>query len=229
MSFITEGFKEALALLLSFDREVYTIIGLSVGLSLTSTLLAAIMGIPFGLYFGLKTFRLKKVLTRLLYTAMSLPPVVVGLLVAILFSRKGPLGSFGLMFTPTAMIIAQVILVTPIIMGIIFNASKEKGRSIYNMGKTLGASRFQVLLLMIAEMRVTILIAIVTGFGRAVSEVGAVMIVGGNIKGHTRVMTTFIAMNNSMGNYGMAIAMGLVLLTISFIVNSILYHFTVGD
>ena len=101
--------------------------------------------------------------------------------------------------------------------------------AIYNVGKTLGANKLQVLQLMVVEMRVTILIAIVTGFGRAISEVGAVMIVGGNIKDHTRVMTTFIAMNNSMGNYGMAIAMGIVLLSISFGVNTILYHFTMGD
>ncbi|GAU76780.1 ABC transporter permease [Fusibacter sp. 3D3] len=229
MNFITEGFKEALTLLMSFDKEVYTIMGLSIGLSLMSTFCSALLGIPFGIYLGLKTFKLKRAFTRFVYTAMSLPPVVVGLAVAIFFSRSGPLGTFGLMFTPTAMIIAQVILVTPIIMGIVFNASKEKGRAIYNVGKTLGANRLQILMLMITEMRVTILIAVVTGFGRAISEVGAVMIVGGNIKGHTRVMTTYIAMNNSMGNYGMAIAMGMVLLIISFIVNSILYHFTAGD
>lgn len=229
MNFITEGFKEAIQLLLKLDKEVYKIIGLSIGLSLSSTFFSALIGIPLGIYLGIKKFRFKKVFTRFIYTAMSLPPVVVGLMVAICLSRSGPFGSWGLMFTPTAMVIAQVILVSPIIMGIVFNASKEKGMAIYNVGKTLGANKLQVLQLMVVEMRVTILIAIVTGFGRAISEVGAVMIVGGNIKDHTRVMTTFIAMNNSMGNYGMAIAMGIVLLLISFGVNTVLYHFTMGD
>ncbi len=229
MNFITEGFKEALLLLLKLDKEVYKIIGLSIGLSLSSTFFSALMGIPLGIYLGIKKFKYKKVFTRFIYTAMSLPPVVVGLTVAMCFSRSGPLGSWGLMFTPTAMVIAQVILVSPIITGIVFNASKEKGMAIYNVGKTLGAGKLQILQLMVVEMRVTILIAVVTGFGRAISEVGAVMIVGGNIKDHTRVMTTFIAMNNSMGNYGMAIAMGIVLLLISFGVNTILYHFTMGE
>jgi len=122
-----------------------------------------------------------------------------------------------------------MILITPIILGITYNDAKQYGPAISQIGITLGASKFQTLKLLITEMRITLLIALVTGFGRAISEVGAVMIVGGNIKGHTRVMTTYIAMNNSMGNYAMAISMGIVLLLISFIVNTVLYRYVAGE
>ncbi|MDW7660834.1 MAG: ABC transporter permease [Bacillota bacterium] len=229
MDLLKEGLKEALLLLIRFDKEVYSIIGLSIGLSFTSTIFSAIIGIPLGLYLGVKPFKLKKAFTRTIYTMMSLPPVVIGLLVAIFLSRSGPLGTLGLLFTPTAMVIAQMILITPIILGITYNDAKQHGPAISQIGITLGASKYQTLKLLITEMRITLLIALVTGFGRAISEVGAVMIVGGNIKGHTRVMTTYIAMNNSMGNYAMAISMGIVLLLISFIVNTVLYRYVAGE
>lgn len=221
-------FIEAFNLLLTFDREAYAIIGLSILVTLTSTAISAGIGIPFGLYLGLKAFPFKRAFTRLLNTLMSLPPVVIGLLVAIALSRSGPLGGFQLLFTPTAMVIAQTLLVTPIVMGIVYNHTKAHGKKALETGKTLGANRIQLLGLMIRETKTTILIALITGFGRAISEVGAVMIVGGNIKNHTRVMTTYIAMNSSMGNYGMSLAMGIVLLIIAFVVNSLLYAFTTG-
>jgi tungstate transport system permease protein len=183
------------------------------------------MGIPLGLTLGLKTFKGKGVVTRIIYTMMSLPPVVVGLAAAIILSRRGALGSFRLLYTPAAMIIAQTVLVTPIVTGIVFNAAKAHGEGVRRVCKTLGGNTIDIIWLLIAELKINLLIAVVTGFGRAVSEVGAVMIVGGNIKYHTRVMTTYIAMNNGMGNYAKALAMGLVLLSISFIVNTLLYHF----
>jgi len=160
---------------------------------------------------------------------MSLPPVIVGLVVFLLISRSGPLGGIGIVFTSTAMIVAQICLVTPIIAGVVYNAAKEKGEEIQNLGYTLGANKVQTLILLIRELRVNIFSAIVTGYGRAISEVGAVMIVGGNIKGHTRVMTTTIAMLKSMGDYETAIAIGIVLLLISFIINSILYKLQQED
>lgn len=229
MGYIFDGIIEAFKLLISFDREVYSIIFLSIYVSLTSTLISSFIGIPLGFLIGLKKFRFKRICARFLYTFMSLPPVVVGLVVAIIISRRGPLGHLSLLFTPAAMIIAQTLLVTPIITGILFNNSKDQGHLIKQICKTLGGNRWDTLILLIKEMRINILIAVVTGFGRAISEVGAVMIVGGNIKGHTRVMTSFIAMNHSMGNYSISIAMGLVLLMISFITNSILYKYVVGD
>ncbi len=229
MQTIAEGLIEALKLLISFDPEVYEIIFLSLGLSLTSTCLSACIGIPLGLILGVKDYRFKPQVSRVLYTCMSLPPVVVGLLVAIFLSRSGPFGSWQLMFTPGAMVIAQMFLVTPIIAGILFNNAKQHGKEIKDFGKTMGAGPIDLLMLLIKEMRTALLVAVVTGFGRAISEVGAVMIVGGNIKHHTRVMTTYIAMNNSMGNYASAIAMGLVLLLISFVVNAFLYRFIEGE
>ncbi|PAB59877.1 ABC transporter permease [Anaeromicrobium sediminis] len=228
MSYILDGFKEAINLLLSLNTEIYSIILLSIYVSISSTIISALIGIPAGFYMGLKNFRFKKTITRIIYTCMSLPPVVVGLLVAILISRRGPLGEYELLFTSTAMISAQTLLVTPIIIGIVFNSTKERGPAILEVCKTLGGTPLDTLILLFREMKKTILVSIVTGFGRAISEVGAVMIVGGNIKNHTRVMTSFIAMNNSMGNYSMSIAMGLVLLSISFFTNSILYNMT-GD
>lgn len=229
MGYIMDGIKEAVGLLLSFDKEIYSIILLSIFVSFTSTIISFFLGMPFGIFLALKKFKFKRIITRFLYTSMSLPPVVVGLLVAIIVSRKGPFGYLELLYTPTAMIIAQTILVSPIIAGIIFNNAKEQAEDIKHICKTLGGNRWDTLILLIKEMRINILIAVITGFGRAVSEVGAVMLVGGNIRGQTRVMTTFIAMNNSMGNYSMSIAMGIVLLAISFIVNSILYHYVVVD
>lgn len=229
MGYIIDGLTEALKLLFTLDREIYAIIFLSMSVSFSSTLFSSLIGIPFGLILALKKFKLKKIVARLLYTFMSLPPVVVGITVAITISRRGPLGKMNLLFTPSAMILAQTLLVTPIITGIIFNNAKEQGPRIKEISKTLGGNRWDILVLLIKEMRINILIAVVTGFGRAISEVGAVMLVGGNIKGHTRVMTSFIAMNNGMGNYSTSIAMGLVLLVISFIVNSILYNYVMGD
>lgn len=224
MNYILQGLEGAFKLLLSFDSEIYGIIFLTLYVTLTSTILSTIIAVPLGILVGLKDFALKRILVRLLYTFMSMPPVIAGLFIFLLLSRRGPLGELQLLFTPAAMIIAQVTLVTPIIMGIVYNSTRDKGESIRQLAYTMGADRRQALVLLIFEMRADILGAIVSGFGRAISEVGAVMLVGGNIKGHTRVMTTSIAMLQSMGDYSQAIAIGIVLLLISFGINSILYH-----
>ena len=229
MEYFYNSFTEAIQLLITGDGEVYRIVLLSLFVSFSATFFASFLAIPLGLLTGIKKFKFKKSYTRLLYTLMGLPPVVVGLIVAIMLSRRGLLGRFELLYTSKAMIIAQVLLVTPIITGIIFNHAKVYGSKICKVCYTLGGSNYDALWLLIREMRVTMLIAVVTGFGRAISEVGAVMIVGGNIKYHTRVMTTYIAMNNGMGNYAKALAMGIVLLLISFTVNSILYNYGMGE
>ncbi|MEN8904971.1 MAG: ABC transporter permease [Clostridiales bacterium] len=229
MKYILEGFFEAFKLILSCDTEVYQIIGFSLLVSMTSTIISSIIGIPIGFFTGLHNFKFKDYYSRILFTMMGLPPVVIGLLVALFLARRGPLGSFQLMYTPIAMIIAQTILVTPIITGNIFNYTKEHGPIIYEVSKTLGCEFWQRVIFLFQEMRIIIFIGMAQGFGRAISEVGAIMIVGGNIKGHTRVMTTFIAMNNSMGNYGISIAMGIVLLTISFFLNTLMYRLIERD
>lgn len=224
MDYILQGVAGAFKLLLSFDREIYGIISLTLFVTLTSTMISTLIAVPLGILIGLKEFPLKRTVVRLLYTFMSMPPVIAGLFIYLLLSRRGPLGQLELLFTPPAMIIAQVVLVTPIIMGIVYNSSRDKGESIRQLAFTMGADRRQSLALLIFEMRADIVAAVVTGFGRAISEVGAVMLVGGNIKWHTRVITTSIAMLQSMGDYSQAIALGIVLLLMSFAINSILYR-----
>lgn len=229
MGYILEGFKEAGKLLISFDKEVYRIITLSLFVSFTSTVLSSIASIPLGIYLGIKNFKGKHIFSRMIYTLMSTPSVIVGLVVAIILSRRGPLGFLDILYTPTAMIIAQTILVTPLILGLTYNLSKNRGKTIEKVGKTLGAGKLDITILIIRELKTDILVNVATAFSRAISEVGAVMIVGGNIKGHTRVITTTISMMNSMGDYPMAIALGIVLLTISFGVNSIIYSYQGED
>lgn len=229
MDYILNGFIEAFHLIFSFDPEIVQIVLLSLFVSFSSTLYGTLIGVPFGILLGINNFKGKRVVSRLLYTFMSFPPVIIGLFTALFLARSGPFGHFQLMYTPTAMIIAQTILVTPVIMGIVFNHASTNGYEIVKTGKTLGANKWNILILLVLELKGVIMIALVTGFGRAISEVGAVMIVGGNIRGFTRVMTTFIAMNNNMGQYSISIAMGIILMTISFITNSVLYHFIVGD
>lgn len=224
MQSIIDGFREAFHLLVSLDPEILSIIRLSLYVSLTATILSSAVAVPLGVIIGIKEFPGKRILVRLIYTLMSMPPVVIGLVIFLLLLRSGPLGSLRLNFTPAAMVIAQFALVTPIITGIVFNGTKERGQEIEALAITLGASRTQTLWLLIRELRINILSAVVSGYGRAISEVGAVMVVGGNIRGHTRVMTTTIAMLRNMGEYSLAIAIGIVLLTISFIINSLLYH-----
>jgi tungstate transport system permease protein len=228
MGYIVDGFVEALKLLVSLDKEIYTIIGLSIFVSISSTMFSSIIGVFAGIIMGLNDFQLKKAIVRIIYSFMALPPVVVGLFVAIVISRRGPLGSLELMYTPGAMIIAQTILIIPIITGLVFNATNEHGEIISEICKTLGGNKIDRFFLVIRELKKPIAVAITTGFGRGISEVGAVMLVGGNIKGHTRVMTTFIAMNNSMGNYSKSIAMGIVLITIAILTNSVIHRVT-GD
>lgn len=229
MGYILEGFKEAMKLLIGFDKEIYSIILLSLYVSSAATIIASIVFIPIGIHLGIKDFKGKMAFSRILYTLMSTPSVIVGLVVAIVLSRSGPLGHLQLLFTPTAMIIAQTLLVTPLILGLTYNLSKNRGRLIKNTAITLGAGKTDIIILIIREFKVDIMVNIVTAFSRAISEVGAVMIVGGNIKGHTRVITTSISMMNSMGDYPMAIALGIVLLIISFGINSVIYSYSGED
>jgi len=229
MDYIAQGVREAIKLLASFDKEVYQIILLSLFVSSISTLISSIISIPTGVYLGIKKFKGKRMFSRLLYTSMSIPSVIVGLVVAIILSRRGPLGFLDLLYTPLAMIIAQTLLIMPLILGLTYSLAKNRGTEIEKVGTTLGANRLHIIILIMRELKMDIFMNIVTAFSRAISEVGAVMIVGGNIKGHTRVITTSIAMSNSMGDYPKAIALGIVLLLISFLVNSLIYSYNRED
>jgi tungstate transport system permease protein len=224
MQEIVRGFQEAIRMLFSFDPEIYEIVGLSLKVSLSSVLIATFLGVPLGVLLGLFHFKGKHIIIRITYTLMSLPPVIAGLVVFLFIMRKGPLGFLGLSFKPIAMVIAQVCLVTPIITGLTYNIVQEKATRVRWLATTLGANKAESIKLLIFELRVGILAAIVTGMGRAISEVGAVMLVGGNIVGKTRVMTTYIAQLQRMGNFDRAIAVGIVLLLIAFAINAVLYN-----
>ncbi|MCL2753695.1 MAG: ABC transporter permease [Defluviitaleaceae bacterium] len=207
-----------------FDQEVLGIIGLTLRMTLTSTAISAVLGIPFGLWLA-KTkpnFRATKFLKNLIVsinrTLMGTPPVVVGLVVFLILMRNGPLGSLGWLFTFQAMVIAQVILITPIISGIVYTAANRSIDRIQSFAATMGASKFQTNVLLIRELGNEIFFAVITGFGRAMSEVGAIAIVGGNIRNLTRVMTTTIALDINRGFRDQAILFGIILMIIAFAV-----------
>ena len=208
---------------MSYYGEVVQIVILSLFVSLASTLIASLLGMTLAIPVALKEFKLKKYIVRLSETLMSIPPVLMGLVVYLLLSRKGPLGALGLLFTPTAMIIAQSLLVLPIVFGLTVSAIGSRGRKIRKNCIALGAGRNDTLILIIKECKAQLFSVVAAGFGRAISEVGAVMMVGGNIKGDTRVMTTYIALETGQGKFNEAITIGVILLLVAFMINFILH------
>ncbi|AFC98985.1 ABC-type tungstate transport system, periplasmic component [Methanocella conradii HZ254] len=219
MGVIIDGFIQAMLLIVSLDPEIIDIASLSLKVSGASTLLASAMGIPLGAFIALNEFPLKRLLKNIIYTLMGLPPVVAGLLVFLMVSRAGPLGTYGLLFTPTAMVIAQVLLILPIITGLTITATRAVDRAIIDTAISMGAGRLHTALITLNEARQALIVAVLAGFGRAVAEVGAVMIVGGDIRWSTRVLTTSIVLETRMGDYTMAIALGTILLSLSFVIN----------
>jgi len=219
VGYIVDGLIQAIGLITSLNSEVIGITSLSLEVSGTATLLAAAVGIPAGALIALNEFPLKGLLRNLINTFMGMPPVVVGLFVFLMVSRAGPLGSFGVLFTPTAMIAAQFILVTPIITGLTISAANAVDRAVIETAISLGARRLEAVLLVINEARQALLIAAIAGFGRAIAEVGAVMMVGGDIRWSTRVLTTAIMLETSRGDFSLAIALGLILLATAFVIN----------
>ena len=220
-----ESLKEAGRLLISFDSEIYGIIALSLLVTVFSTLIAALLALPSGVAIGSMDFPGRKLLIRVIHTLMGLPPVIAGLVVYLALSRKGLMGGFRLLFTPTAMVIAQVIIVFPIITGFTIAAVKHKSSIIQETCRGLGFLKGKTYLLLLYESRYAVFSAVFAGYGRAISEVGAVMLVGGNIQHHTRVMTTAIVLETGKGNYDKALALGLILIALSFFINWILQNF----
>lgn len=225
MNYILEGILQAAELIFSTNQEFWGIVLLSVFVSSTAVIIGMIVSIPLGTILGLNKFKGERIFARVIYTAMSTPTILIGLIVCMMLSRRGPLGGYQLLYTPTAIIIAQTILVIPLIVGLTYDIVKSQGNQIKMLSKTLGCNRIQTVILVIKELKYSLFINVITAFSRAISEVGAVMMVGGNIKGQTRVMTTSISMFNSMGEYGMAIGLGIVLLIISLIINSVIYSY----
>ena len=216
-------------LIISLDPEVIGIAGLSLQVSATAVILSALVGIPAGVLIALNEFPFKKALIMVINTLMGLPPVVAGLFVFLMISRAGPLGSFGVLFTPTAMVIAQFILVMPIITGLSISAARAVDRSVIDTAVSLGARKFETVLLVVNEARQALLTTVIAGFGRAIAEVGAVMIVGGDIRWNTRVLTTSIVLETRKSDFDLAIALGLILLALSFTVNMIVNYLGTAD
>ena len=200
------------------EEEIGPIVLLTIKVSGTATLISVIGGVPLGLWLALRDFRGKRFLSGLLNFGMGLPPVVVGLFVSLCLWRYGPFGDLGLMYSPTAMVIAQTIIAFPIVAGLSFAAIQSLNPKLRLQLVSLGASRWQAAFLMIREARLGLMAAVIAGFGRVISEVGASMMVGGNIKGETRVLTTATVMEVGKGNFDMAIAISLVLLLGAFAV-----------
>jgi tungstate transport system permease protein len=216
---ILQGALEALRLLYTRDPAVLEILGLTLRVSGTALLFSTLVGVPLGSLLGLKRFPGRRLLTALLYTGMGLPPVVVGLFVYLMLSRSGPLGSWGWLFTPRAMIVAQTIISFPLIAGFTMSSVLGVDPDLRRQVRSLGATNWQVTRAVLTEARTGVVVALVAGFGSIISEVGAVMLVGGNIDGSTRVLTTAIVLETRKGQFALAIALGLILLTLSFAAN----------
>jgi tungstate transport system permease protein len=224
MDLLLTGTKHAFWLLLSGDPEVWRITWLSLQISTSATLVSLLLGIPLGTMLALNQFPGRRFVISLVNTGMSLPPVVVGLFVTILLWRSGPLGFLRLLYTPGAMVIAQVIIAAPIVTGLTLAAIQQLNPKLRLQILALGASRVQLVWLLLREARLPLLAAIMAGFGGVISEIGASMMVGGNILGHTRVLTTATVMETAKGNFDIAIALSVILLLLIFGVNAILTY-----
>jgi len=217
---MSEALSAALALLIGLDSKLVEIVLLSLRVSLSAVAISALLGLPVGAAIAVGRFPGRQTVIVLLNALMGLPPVVVGLLVYLLLSRAGPLGPLGILFTPTAMVIAQSILILPIIAALSRQAIEDAWREYEEQLRSLGAGRMNAALTLLWDTRFSLLTTILAGFGRAAAEVGAVMIVGGNIDGVTRVMTTAIALETSKGDLPLALGLGIILIAIVIAVNA---------
>jgi tungstate transport system permease protein len=213
------GLADAVRLLLTGDDDTWSITALTLRVSLTATAVALLMGLPLGAAVALTRFPGRRVVLAGANTGMGLPPVVVGLFITVLLWRSGPLGAFGLLYTPTAMIIAQAVIATPIVVALVATALQQVDPDFRVQMEAVGATPLRALLALLAEARLPLLAAAMAGFGAVVSEVGAAQMVGGNLDGQTRVLTTAAVLATSRGQFALAIAFGLILLVIAFLVN----------
>ncbi|MBM4444411.1 MAG: ABC transporter permease subunit [Chloroflexi bacterium] len=218
MTELWDGLVQALHLIVTFDDEVVDIAWRSLRVSAASTVLAALICIPLGGLISFRSFRGKRLLINVIQTFYSVPTVCVGLFVFLMLSRAGPLGGLGLLFTPSAMVVGQALLITPIMLGLTISALSSVDKNIRDTTLSLGASERQAIWAIIKEARFAISAAIVLGFGRAISEVGVAMMVGGNIRGFTQILTTAIADEANQGNVELALALGVILLAIALVV-----------
>ncbi len=223
MNDIIQGLGQAARLVVTLDADLAEITLRSLQVTVTATVIASAIGLPLGAWIAVNRFRLRRIVIAVLNALMGLPPVVVGLIVYVLLSRAGPFGVFGLLFTPTAMIIAQVIIITPIIASISHQAIRELWADYHDLLISLHATRAQRIKTLLWDGRRALMTASLAGFGRAIGEVGAIMIVGGNIDHATRVLTTAIALETGKGDFALALALGFVLIALAIAVNLALH------
>ena len=222
MELLLEGLRKALQLIVTLDPEVLGITALSLQVSLAATSISVVLGIGVGTAIALARFPGKRLVVSLVNTGMGLPPVVVGLLATMFLWRSGPLGSLGLLYTPWAIVLAQAVIATPIVMGITIGAIQGLPAALRLQILALGATRTQLVWLLLREARLPLLAGVMAGFGGVISEVGASMMVGGNLRGSTRVLTTATVMETSRGNFEVAIALSVILLLVTLAVNYVL-------
>ncbi|MCB9113563.1 MAG: ABC transporter permease [Caldilineaceae bacterium] len=227
MQELIDGFREAFSLIIGGDSQLVEIVLLSLRVSGIALFISTVIGIPLGALLGLARFRGRRLSVALVYTGMAFPPVVIGLFVYLMLSRSGVLGSLNLpwiprLFTPEAMIVAQVIIAFPLVAGFTMAAVQGVDPALRLQVQALGASRWQTTWAILDEARVGVIAAVVAGFGGIISEVGAVMLVGGNIANQTRVLTTAIVLETNKGNFGLAMALGVILLSMAFTTNFII-------
>jgi tungstate transport system permease protein len=223
MNDFAQSVAAALSLILSLDPELLDIVGLSLRVSLTASVVALVVGAPAGVWLAISRFRGRQVIVVLTSALLGLPPVVVGLALYLLLSRSGPLGSAGLLFTPAAMVIAQTLLAAPIVVALMHRSSTLLWAEYADLARTDGLSAARSIVLLLELGRASLLTAFLAAFGRAIAEVGAIIIVGGNIRGFTRTMTTAIALETSKGELTLALGLGLILLTLSVAVSTVAF------
>ena len=216
MDLIWQGIVEASRLLVTGDAQVLTVVGLSLRVSLTATLASLILGVPTGIALGLSSFRGRRFIVSLVNVGMGLPPVVVGLMVAIMLWRSGPFGFLGIMYSPFAIIIAQTFIAFPIVTALTLATIQQLNPKIRLQILALGASKWQMFWILVGEAKLAILAATIAGFGAVISEVGASMMVGGNILGQTRVLTTATVMETGKGNFELALALSTILFALAY-------------
>lgn len=219
MTELWQGLVKAVELIVSLDAEVIEIAGRSLRISATSSTIAALICLPLGSLIHFHRFPGKRLLINIVQTLFSIPTVAIGLFVFVLFSRAGPLGGLNLLFTPAAMILGQAILVTPVILGLTISALSGVDKAIADTAISLGASGFQTAVITLREARFAVLAALIMGFGRAISEVGLALMVGGNIRGFTRTLTTAISLETSKGDLELSIALGIILISLALVIN----------
>jgi tungstate transport system permease protein len=222
MQLLLDGLKKAIEMIFSGNQEIFDITLLTLRVSFTAMLFSTLIGLPLGILLGLTRFKGRKVLLVFINIGMGLPPVVAGLWITMFLWRSGPFGQFSLLYTPTAIVMAQVLVSLPIVTSLTCSAFQQISDKMLLQIRALGATNLQTLFILIKQSKIAILAAIMAGFGRVIAEVGAAMMVGGNIQGDTRILTTSIVMEVSKGNFDIALALSFILISVALIITAVL-------